>query len=499
MDFLDPRKRRAHKIRLIIGYGLVSIGLILVSLILLYGGSGYGINTKTGGIIQNGLLFVDSKPGGANIYLDDKDYLGATSKRLVLPAGTYSLSLSKDGYRDWHHQLLLPESKVVHYVYPLLFPLKLEPKALKAYTSNPPLITQSPDRRWLLVQIPSGDSKTIIFDLFDTTKPTQAAKQLAFPQGLLANADKPEASLKAVEWTSDSKQVLLSYNFNGGSEFVIFNREEPAKSLNLNKFLNNNPSQVSLVDKKANQLLVFDQSRGLLSQADVPKKSFVTLLEHVLAFKDYRSDLFSYVTDQGMPAGQVMARIWDKGKTYPLYSFAAGPKYLLDATEFQGHWYYVAGSDSASRVNIYKDPLDGLKDPQANRAIALISLGSGSAGTLSFSFNGRFAALQAGQKFTVYDIETQSRYQFSLSKNISGPFVWMDGHRWIGQSDGSILIMDYDGTNQNLMVSSINPEGGYFDRDYRQLFNLASTGEGSTVVLEITDLRAGQDLPKANQ
>src|SRR3990167_6869978 len=67
MDFLDPRKRRAHHIRLMIGYGLMAVAIVLTATILVYWAYGYGFNTKTGGVVENGLLFVDSAhhPGGA--------------------------------------------------------------------------------------------------------------------------------------------------------------------------------------------------------------------------------------------------------------------------------------------------------------------------------------------------------------------------------------------------------------------------------------------------
>jgi hypothetical protein len=67
MDFLDPRRFRKQKIRLMVGYILIAVAIGLGTVILVYGAYGYGINTKTGDIVQNGLLFVDSKPGGADI------------------------------------------------------------------------------------------------------------------------------------------------------------------------------------------------------------------------------------------------------------------------------------------------------------------------------------------------------------------------------------------------------------------------------------------------
>lgn len=495
MDFLDPRKRRHHKIRLMIGYGLMSVALVLTSLVLLYGVSGYGLNTKTGDVIQNSLLFVDSKPGGATIFINDQDNHSKTSSRLVLQTGHYSLTLKKEGYREWQKELTLNERLVAHYVYPFLFPSQPQAKNLKVYPLKPQFITASPDRRWLLVQTPAGEPGSVSFDQFETGKLDQPPKSIKTPAGLLTNFAKPNGSLKAIEWASDNNQILMQYSFDGGREFIIFNRSEPAKSTNVNKLINNNPTQVALAGNKADQLLVFNQPEAILSVADISKKSFTPLLSHVLAFNAYRPELFSYVTNQEALAGQVVARIWNKGKSYPLYTFAAGNNYFLEASEFQGHWYYVAGSDLGNRINVFKDPLDTLKDPKY-KASALLSLTATGATSLSFSENARYIELQSGQKFSVYDIETANRHQFNLEKPIAGQFLWMDGYHLIGQSNGSILVMDYDGLNQQLLTPSIYPQGGYFDKDYNQLFTVTLAADGTSYNLHAIDMRAGEDLPR---
>src|SRR4051812_39959341 len=117
MDFLDPRKRRAHSIRLMIGYVLIAIAIALGAMILVYGAYGYGINTKTGDIVQNGLLFVNSQPGGADISLNNNPQGSNTAARLILPSGNYTLTLKKDGYRTWQRGFTLTEHSVARYVY----------------------------------------------------------------------------------------------------------------------------------------------------------------------------------------------------------------------------------------------------------------------------------------------------------------------------------------------------------------------------------------------
>lgn len=491
MDFLDPRKRHRHDIILMCGYGLMAIAIGLTSVILVYGASGYGINTKTGSVIQNGLLFVDSKPSGASIYLNNK-LEGTTGARLVIPAGSYKLILSKSGYRDWQRQFNLNENSVFRFAYPFLFPVSLTPKDLKIYNSPLSLITESLDKHWLLVQISTSDSKSLVFDMFDTSKLDQSPVQVSLPPSLL-NGSGPHV-FKAVDWASNNNQVLIEHDFSGGSEFIIFNRADPASSFNINQTLTVSPSQVSLRDKKADQLYLYNQNGQSLSLGDISKNSVQLLLNHVLAYKTYGPDLASYVTDQNVAAGQVMARIRENNKTYPLFTFAAGDRYFIDAAQYQGHWYYVAGSNKSDRINIYKDPLSGIKDPQTAKAIPLISLPEANATSLAFSDNARLINLEAGQKFAVYDIEGQNRVQYDLSAPLGEPLHWMDGHRLIGITNGSVLVMDFDGTNQQVLIPASSSQDIFFDKNLNQMLTITTANGGFT--LQRTDLRAGTDLPK---
>lgn len=502
MDFLDPKKRRAYHIRLILGYVLVAVVIGLATVIIVYGANGYGINTKTGQIVQNGLVFIDSKPGGSQIYLNGTDQHATASARLVLNAGDYDLTLKKSGYRDWSHKFTLNEQSIARYVYPFLFPVKPVSANLKTYASVPAITTQSPDRKWLLIQDNSASAKTAVFDEYDTSaldQNTPAVTSLELPASLLTNYSEA-STLTEVEWSTDNVHLLLRHDYSGGNEFIMFNRDKPDQSLNLNASLNTNPTQIAMRDKKADQLYIYDQDTMNIRLADVNAKTISQpILKRVLVFKSYGKDLITYVTDSGEPAGKVAAKIWDNGPSYKLNEFEAGSHYLIDAAQFQGHFYYADGSDVSDRINIYKDPLNSIKDPSIGKALPTIALRAAGATKLKFSDNARFIGVESGQNFAVYDIETQSRYQYTLTNPLSGEMDWMDGHRYIGQSDGNILVMDFDGTNKQTIAATSLVKGGYFNRNYNHLLTVSAADDGSSAVLKDLDMRAGTDLPKSKQ
>jgi WD40 repeat protein len=219
------------------------------------------------------------------------------------------------------------------------------------------------------------------------------------------------------------------------------------------------------------------------------------ILKNILAFKSYGSNLLSYVTKNNLPEGKAQARIWNNGRTYPLYAFNTGDKYLLDIASFSGRTYYTAGSSADGRINIYKDPLGDIQNPNLGRAVPIMALRAQGAQKAAFSDNARFIVLEGGQNFGVYDIETGDEYQYSLPNPIIAPLRWMDGHRLIGSSNGSIFVMDYDSTNKQTILPTSTNLGGFFSRDYNQMYTLAPVAGASTASFERVDMRAGTDLP----
>jgi hypothetical protein len=290
---------------------------------------------------------------------------------------------------------------------------------------------------------------------------------------------------------------LLRHDFAGGSEYIVFNRAKPEQSFNVNKLFNVTPTEVSLFNKKADQLYIFDQTAGTLRLANVNDQTAgQPLIKDVLAYKPYGKNLITYVATAGAQTAMAQARIWDNGQTYKLNQFSIGQKYLIDFAQFNGDFYYAAGSDTADRINVYKNPLNQLKDPSQGKAQALLSLHNPGAQKIGFSNNARFIGVENGQHFAVYDIETDSIYQYPISENLAENMSWMDGHRFIGESDKKVFVMDYDGTNKQLVTDTDLTAGAFFSANYRHLLTTVPAADGSGIQLQDVDMRAGADLPK---
>ena len=152
MDFLDPKKRKAHNRRILIGYGLIGLLVSMISILLLMQAYGYTYNFRTGNISQNGLLFVDAHPQPASLYVND-ELKGITDQRLVLEEGVYNMSLQREGYHNWEQTVVLKGGVIERFFYPFLFPIEIESADVERFSRRPDFVTQSPDRRGLVVQV----------------------------------------------------------------------------------------------------------------------------------------------------------------------------------------------------------------------------------------------------------------------------------------------------------------------------------------------------------
>lgn len=87
------------------------------ALLIFYFSRGYRINISERNIKKTGVLTVQTEPSSADLYINGDD-VGKTPKSRTLDIGINSISIKKEGYRDWNKQVEIVEEKST-----LLFPL----------------------------------------------------------------------------------------------------------------------------------------------------------------------------------------------------------------------------------------------------------------------------------------------------------------------------------------------------------------------------------------
>ncbi len=476
MDFLDPKKKRAHRNRLLVGYILIGISIALVALILIFQAYGYDLDRKNGGIIQNGLVFVSAHPEQANVFLNSKQYASQDGVRLVLPSDVYKLELKRDGYRDWSRTFSLAGGTIERFLYPFLFPVNLNTQDRKTYTAQPAFATQSPDRAWIMVQQPG---QLGAFDVFDANDPQKAPTVSTVPSSVFTNSASHQ--LQLAEWSSDNRHVLVKHQFAEGYEFVMIDREEPGQSFNVNKLLGRNPTEITLRDKKFDQFYIYDAASKKLESAEQKDPTIKLVLNNVLGYESHGTDMILYATDEQAAAGKARIMLKDDDGSYPIREIAAAPSYLLALARYDGRWYVAAGSATENRAYVYQDPQAAIKKVPAETVYPVSVLRADNPQWIKFSANTQFIALQGGQNFAIYDAQSDQDYKYTVSDPIdpAQPLAsWMDGHRLVITSDGKMVVFDYDGINKQTLTNNVAGILPFFDREYRMLYNVAPAVSG---------------------
>lgn len=471
MDYLDPKKEAFNNIMLLIGYVLIGVAILIAALVLTYQAKGFGVDKK-GNVIQSGLTFFSSTPNPADIYVNSKKSAYQTNSRVVLPAGLYNIKLTREGYHDWNRKIDLGGGDVQHYDYPFLFPKNLTTTTYQSYSGSIGLMTQSSDKRWLLVQKPSGINDLSLTDLKNYKKPPL---DFNLPANLMTKP-KTSESWGDSEWADDNQHVLLTHVVDGKPEFILLDRTAPEKSLNLNAKFNLDPTKMTLIDRKFDLYYLYSADAGSLQSIGLNDTEPKSVIEGVINYKSYAKDQILYTTANGAPAGKISVRLLNKDKTYTIRNLSAGGIYPLDLTKYSGVMYVVAGSSVDGKAYIYKDPLGQLEanpkmPPGITQLLKVYQISS-----VNFSPNAQYIVGENGQKFAVYDIENKLNYNYLAPYKLDVPqtkAAWMDGNRLTYVSEGKTVVFDYDGTNGHILVPSDSRFLTAFAPDYKFVYNAA--------------------------
>ena len=495
MDYLDPKKRRAHNVKLMISYILIAIAIGLTTVLLMYVAYGFGLNK--GQVIQNGLVFVSSTPSGSKVYLNGQQR-GTTGERLTLAAGTYTMKIQRNGYRTWERAVTVEGGTVEHFDYPFLFPVNLQTAAINIYSKAPVFATQSPDRRWLLIEHPGSITD---FDLYDIKNPKQRKTSvISLPAGLLTTATGSQ-SLKLVEWSTDNRHVLLEHLYDGKLEYILLDTQNPSQSVNLSERLNlPATAQITLQNNAFDHYFVYDAQTATLSTDTLNAPAATPLLQHVLSYKTYGTDVVLYTTDQNAPSGQVNVELYQNNKTYHLRTLPVDKIYLLNLTQYNGSGYVAAGASSENRVYVYQNPTSVLDQNQVLIPVTILRVDHPN--YLKFSANAQFIMAEHANQFAVYDVQYDKTYAYTIDVPFDTPQLhatWMDGDRIDYVSGGKLVVFDYDSTNLQILMSADAMYEPFFDQNYHYVYTLATVPVAKTAEtqtqLTSTALLTPADLP----
>lgn len=496
MDYLDPKKKKAKKIRLMIMYALLGVAISIATVVFVFLANGYYIDRETGDVIQNGLIYVDSKPESAAIYLNGVQQRGDTDARLVVPEGTYDIELQRDGYHAWKRNLILEGGSLRRLTYARLIPQQLDSEIALNLPSLPIAISQSNDKRWLLMAF---TERPLVMQMVDLNSAVPQLIEVPLPLDLIV--PKEGGVWKIVEWADDHRTFLASYTTPTSVDYVIVDRANPQTgSINITKkFVAQKITSAAMRNRKNDQQFLFALDGGVVYRSNARSGEITEVMRDVIDFVAYGDDAILYVTQKDAKEGFVKTVLRKGDKDYPLREIKKDSTYLLEMAKLGNSLVMGVGSTAEDRVLVYNDPIHAVSENGfSSLPVPTTVLRVEKPEELTISADSSVILARSGTKYATHEFEEDRSYIFSVEPQIAvGSTVrWMDGqHFMIGTVDNKQYISDYDGSNQHELSASQTPLGSVFDEqaNIQLTFTPASSDGGTPARMVRTFMRSTND------
>ncbi|MDO8266018.1 MAG: PEGA domain-containing protein [Candidatus Saccharibacteria bacterium] len=493
MDYLDPQKKRRKRNALMLMYVLIGIAISIATVTLVYLINGYSIDRNTGEVIQNGLIYVDSKPESAEVYLNGEKQKGRTDLRLVIPEGFYDIQMKRDGYRDWGRDIVLEGGSLRRLTYSRLVPNTIDSELAINLPIAPTLVTQSIDKRWVVMAFIDNPLQMRVVDL---NKDQFELVDLKLPLDLLDT--KAAGSWEVIDWADDNKTFLAVYKTDTSNEYVLINREDATKSKKLKSvFPTINYTEVSFFERKNDLVYLFDGTGKVLYKADVNDGRVELVLNNVISYKTFGSDSVLYITDLESEAGSVTARLKNGDKDYKLRTLKQDTKYLLDISKLGNDLVMGVGSPLENRVVIYNDPIGAIKQNDfSDIPVPTTVLKIDNPEELSISSDSSCIVVRGGQRIATHEFEADRSYavQIDAVPDPDQEIIWLDGQHLLFVSAGVQYMMDFDGSNQYDLMPTIASLSTVANKDINFIYSFKQSDQPDAPVQMIRNfMRTKED------
>ena len=465
-------------------YALLTVLVVVGTIILVLAGQGYDFNRSTGEVIQNGLMLVNTRPENAVVTINGEAEPDQTPGRFPLPAGDYEVGLNLDGYRPWSKKVSVSANSVEWVYYPLLIPTELEPERVTVWR-NLSFISQSFNPRRVLVR---QANKEPVFSLLQIDGAAVSDEQtLELPADVANPSGGTVGTFAAVEWSGNSRYVLLTHQLGESIQFIRLDTEQPDESLNLSELFDLNLTEARFIDSNPNQL--YAVANRDLRRLDVNQRTISTpLAREVAAYELMRDQFLTYLASAG---GQLQLELIDGNQQARLLESdldGAASRYRISVGEFDRQFHVGLLDTRTDEVKIWRDP-------QANQTDQLpyVRFNAPGASELSFSRNGQFVLAQGGGSFATYDLDRDREYHFEtpFSKTSDRLAEWLDGYRLLGfNKSGLMHAFEFDGANVQPLVAADPAFSLFFAADFNGFYSLSPPTQAANKFLMYTSLVA---------
>ncbi|MBH41673.1 MAG: hypothetical protein CL685_03090 [Candidatus Magasanikbacteria bacterium] len=204
----------SHTARRIIMALLIVSFCVLSPIIVLYT-AGYRYDFSTNRILSRGSISVDIDTKDITVFINNKQITQKPPIRLsnLAPNSTYTISIQKDGYHTWQHDVLVKSNQTT-YIKDIFLIKKSTPTNITKNTRHISTLSFSPSGEYVLKKIKRKKDNTIIFLLYSITKKEDVRLLI------------PTTPQTIVSWSPDNDHLLI-YEKNKASHITMIAAHDP--------------------------------------------------------------------------------------------------------------------------------------------------------------------------------------------------------------------------------------------------------------------------------
>ena len=253
-------------------YSLFFLVFFITAPIVILWAQGYRYNFSQHCLQKTGVLFLESKPSKANIFLNKKLQNETTTARLknLLP-DDYFVEVKKDNFQTWQKNLKVNESQTTFAQYIRLF--KQNPKIENIFSEK---IIQTSEK--------INDNLAIIYE-----------KDKQNHLGILNFENQNLTELTLLNFTpekiilsQDSLFILLITSFNENLIFDVKNK----KIIDLTKITKQNIKKINWFKNNEDEIIYIQTNNNLLKSNLISNKSIVLISQPILDFYLINNSIF---------------------------------------------------------------------------------------------------------------------------------------------------------------------------------------------------------------
>lgn len=439
-------------------YGVMTAAVFAAAIFCLLIVLGYQFNQSSGRLEQGSLLQFRSFPSDANISINGQRQNFTTPDKKNIAAGDHTITMQREGYNDWSQTIHLRPGELMWLNYTRFVPKSVITEEVQEFDALNSVLA-SPNKKYFVLQQTPSSKVLDIYNLEDEKKPkleTITLSDSVLPEKI--------QSSEIVGWNDGSKYFLVAYNKKNAPEYILVDRTDAKKAVNITKKLNIKIDDIQFGEDGGT--IFYARSQGDIRKIDLGSGTISEpLVSGATDFEVYKPDtiVFSAINGEKRVVGlhkngdEKSRIIRTLQNTQPATKVISGSYFGDD---------YVAFSNG-SEVEI-------IKNPQDSRKVFASFILKAPVQWLQFSDNGRFIVAQHTSELATYDLEYSKTQHITLeaSKTPTKPVGWLDGyHLWDAYS-GRISMVDFDGTNRQIITDALAGYDATLSSNGKRLFSI---------------------------